>query len=90
MTKHECPATPNVESLLRTAAARLIRCPAGDIASTIIEGVLGTADVDELESLVVQIAGEHGLEGSVHLHSDSYLVRFSRMLPIDLKITLRV
>ncbi len=63
---------------LRTAAAMVTRGADGDFISTIVEGVVDSAQVGMLESLVSSVAAEFKLEGSLHLHSHSYVARFTR------------
>ena len=74
-------AEVDFEAPLRTAAALLNRCAHSDFTSTIVEGVVESAQVGLLELLVTSVAAEFELEGSLHLHSHSYVARFTRREP---------
>ena len=71
------PTDLELEASLRLAAALLSRRATRDFASTVVEGPVESHNVDRLEFLVGRIAEECGLEGSLHLHAQSYSVRFS-------------
>jgi hypothetical protein len=65
------------EPLLREAAVRLRNGGDGGCTSSIVQGAVDSGQADLLESLVEAIAMEFRLQGSLHLHSHSYSVRFS-------------